>query len=158
MNNNRQRITIAALLTVIAVLAGFNIARSVSHLPGPKTEASPTTTAGPRPPVYTPQTPSPSGTDPFTWPAHGSAVPDAISAVDGWFRGVMNDDLYSPPVLEDLTTNEAPKDAVITGSATVSKDGPTEQEISVPTNRGALLVTMDVVSGDWLCTGLTWAD
>lgn len=148
----RTKIIVVAVVVLVLGLAGMNVYRSVHRL----ASAGQPATSGPQQPVTVPQTPQP--TSAFVWDRHGSSAPTALDVVTGWLTGTPDDAAMEPAAYEDAVLHPAPANVQILGTARVTDGGPTEQDVTVPTNRGTLLLTMHVQDGSWVCTSLGWAD
>jgi hypothetical protein len=150
------RLTSVVLATCGLLLFGM-IVFAVTHVPGghpatarPSAGASP----GTHQPTYTPQQ-QPTAT--FTFSDVGSSIPTAVTVVEDWLTGAPAVDAMQPAAYEAALEGPAPDGTVVSGTATVGQGGPTQQQVLVPTNRGVLLVSLEVDSNAWVVTGMVWS-
>jgi hypothetical protein len=92
------------------------------------------------------------------FPDAGDPTPIAVEAVNEWmawdFRGL--EDNLLPGVLEEATANPPERGTRVDGVARVTTPGPTQAVVTVPTTKGALLVTCVVVEGEWMIESMGW--
>lgn len=93
------------------------------------------------------------------FPDAGDPTPIVLEAVNEWiswnFTGL--EDNLLPGVLEEAVANPPVRDTKVDGVARVTTPGPTQSTVTVPTNKGDLLVTCLVVNGSWMVESMGWS-
>ncbi len=165
-NSRRAGALIVGAALAATLMAALVLGYRFHHLTGEMRAAgarpTPAVTAGAPLPLTGPAAvtatiaPTPPGL-----PDLGDPRPVVLEVVNAWIDGRLNDPSITgdaqPAALEDLTAHAPAAGLQINGTAVVSTPGPSASTVSVPTNRGDLLV--DVVSSDgaWAVADLGWS-
>lgn len=169
-------VAVASLIAVVVVLALRVQGLSEQMTPGATPTPSGTALPGLTPPTGGEQglaTPDPAPTTggltrpdssfatvtEQAFPDAGDPTPIAIEAVNEWIKwdfAALEDNLL-PGVLEEAVANPPARDMRVDGVAKVTEPGPTQSVVTVPTNKGDLLVTCVTVNGSWMIESMGWS-